>query len=397
MDHEITTPPSPPPLQKHPVYIEGMAHLNAGRWNQAFEAFQLLQGVYPDNAELKKLIDQVQMRATMVRFQPKSDSGDTKRSFRRLAVALIILIVLAGIAYAAYEFWINPVLIQELRVRQITRLRNSADEAIASGNYALARQNLEELLAIVPEDPETIEALKRVEQVERLSALYSEAKALMDAGNWDQAVEVLTELQNLDAQYRDLSQLLEVAKESQALNKQYQAAEDAFTNEDWATAIAQYEALHQASLTFKFDEIQSRLFDSHLRYGQNLLEEAGDDPTAVEKGLEHISEALKLKPIDDQALTERQLAETYLAALNSETQDEVIDLLQMVYDERPDYAGGVAAQLLYSHLLERANSALEAGDEAAGIADYQLAVQLSIEDNSEAQERLTELTSEDSP
>lgn len=395
MDHEIKTSPSPPPLQKHPVYIEGMAHLNAGRWNQAFEAFQLLQGVYPDSTELKELIDQVQMRATMVRFQPKNDSGDTKRVFRRLAVGVFILVILAGIAYAAYEFWINPVLIQELRVRQITRLRNSADEAIASGNYAQARQDLEELLAILPEDPEAIEALDRVEQVERLAVLYTEAKALMDAGSWDQAVDVLTELQSLDAQYRDLSQLLEVAKESQALNEQFQTAEDAFANEDWAAAIAQYEALQRANLTFKFEEVQARLFDSHLRYGQILLEEAGDDPTAVEKGLEHISQALKLKPIDDQALTERQLAETYLAALNSEAQDEVIDLLHTVYDKRSDYASGAVAQLLYIRLLERADSALEAGDEAAGIADYQLAVQLSIEDISEAHERLTELTSED--
>ena len=395
MDHETTASPSPPPLQKHPVYIEGMAHRNAGRWNQAFEAFQLLQGVYPDDPELKDLIDQVQMRATMVRFQPKSNPKDSKRLVRRFAVGIFILAVLAVIAYAAYEFWINPVLIQELRVRQITSLRNSADEAVATGNYTQARQNLEELLAIVPEDPETVEALERVEKVERLSALYNEAQALMDAENWDQAVAVLEQLQSLDPQYRDLSQLLQVAQEAQALNEQFQTAEDAFSNEDWAAAITQYEILQQANLTFKFEDIQARLFDSHLRYGQVLLEEAGNDSTAVSNGLEHYSEALKLKPIDDQALHERQLAETYLAAINSGEQNEVIELLQTIYDDRPNYADGAAAQLLYTRLLERAEATLEAGDEEAGIADYQLAVQLSVEDISRAEERLAELTSED--
>ncbi len=396
MDHEITSP-APPPLQKHPVYIEGMAHLNGGRWNQAFESFQLLQGVYPDNTELKDLIDQVHMRATMVRFQPKSSPRDTRRSARRLILAIFILIITAAVIYVAYELWINPVFIQELRVRQITSLRNNADEAIAAGNYTQARQNLEELLSILPEDLDTIEALDRIARVERLSILYSEARGLMEAGNWDQAAEVLIELQGLDAQYRDLPQLLQVVQESQILDEQFQAAEEAFANEDWAAAISQYEALHEASLSFKFEEIQARLFDSHLRYGQILLEAAGNDPATVTKGLEQISAALKLKPIDDQALSERQLAENYLAAINSGERDEVIELLQAVYDRRPAYAGGAVAQLLYTRLIERADSALAAGDQAASIADYQLAVELPIEDISKAQERLAELTSENSP
>lgn len=396
MDQEISA--SPPPLQKHPIYVEGVAHRNAGRWNQAFESFQLLQGAYPDNAELSDLIDQTQMRATMIRFRPKNSSSSVKRfSLRRFIIGMLILIIIGVTAFVAYEVWINPVLIQEFRIRRITNLRNEADEAIAAGDYTRARQNLEELIEILPEDPETITALDRVERVERLSTLYNEAKALMAAGSWDQAVEVLIDLQSLDAQYRDLPQLLPAAQESQALNEQFQTAEDAFANEDWAVAIAQYETLHQTNLSFRFEEVQARLFDSYLKYGQILLEEAGNDPAAVTEGLGHLSEALRLKPINDQALNERQLAETYLAAINSTERDEVIELLRTVYSKRPDYADGAAAQLLYSHLLERADSALEAGDEAASIADYQTAVQLSIEDISKAQERLTELASENSP
>ena len=61
----------------------------------------------------------------------------------------------------------------------------------------------------------------------------------MAAGSWDQAIQVLTELQSLDAEYRDLPELLQLARESQTLERQFQAAEAAFARADWAGAITQ--------------------------------------------------------------------------------------------------------------------------------------------------------------
>ena len=96
-------------------------------------------------------------------------------------------------------------------------------------------------------------------------------------------------------------------------------------------------------------------------------------------------------------VSERRLAENYLVALGSEDQNEAIDLLQTIYDERPDYAGNQVAELLYSTLLKRAEIFLDSGDDAVAILDYQLAAQLLVDDVSEAQEMLTELTAETAP
>lgn len=394
--HYDSTPSSDlPSLQEHPDYRQAIAHMDAGQWQQALELFQVLQIVYPDNAEAKKLFSEAQMRATLARSQPRYISKETKRrNTRRFIVGTLVVIIITIAAYVAYEVWIDPLIIQELRVRQVTELRNKADEAIAAGDYAQARQTLQQIQEILPEDPETLEALQRIERVEKLSKLYDEAQALMAAGNWDQAIEVLTELESLDTQYRDLPQLLQVAQESLALDGQFQAAEEAFARGDWSTAIAQYEALQQTNLTFRFEDIQTRLFESQLKYGQTLLEEAGSDPDRVTEVLSHFSKALKLRPIDPDALKERRLAETYLAALNSEDQDEMIDLLQIIYSEQPDYAGQEAAELLYTTLLARASSYLAVGNEAEAIADYRVAAELLVEDSSEAQQKLAELTSE---
>jgi outer membrane protein assembly factor BamD (BamD/ComL family) len=398
MDFDFTPAAELPPLQEHPFYTEGMAQIASGQWQQASQSLQLLQGIYPDSAEVQELLDQVQMRAALAQFQPKHSSRATKRlNGRRLIVGALMAMILIIAGYVVYEMWINPMIVQELRLRQITSLRKEADEAIETGDYARAHQALQKLEAILPGDARTIEALRQVDQVERLAALYAEAKALMAAGSWDQAIESLTELQRLDPQYRDLPQLMQVARESQSMEKQFQAAEEAFASNDWASAIAQYEAIREASLTFRFEEVQAQLFESHLNYGQMLLAEAETDPNLVAEALVHFSEALKLRPVDAGALDERHLAETYLAALNSDDQDQVIDLLQTIYNEQPGYAGKGVAQLLYTNLLERADASLESGDEAAAAADYQVAAQLLVEDPSQAQEKLSEIASEMSP
>jgi len=398
MDQTImtaTTSSDLPPLHDHPAYIEGMVFIGSGRWRQAHEAFQLLHEVYPHDREVKDVLKEVQMRATMAEFQPRPRSkGPAYRHVRWLVAAILVMVFIAIAGYLAYELWISPVLIYEFRLGQVTDLRNEADEAMAAGAYARARQALEKLQTILSEDPETLEALRRAERAEKLAALYGEAKALLTTGDWDQAIEVMTELQSLDAQYRDLPQLLQVAQQSQALDKRFQSAEADFERGNWAAAITQYEVLRQDNLAYRFEETQSRLFESHLRYGQSLLGTAGTDPEQIAEALSHFQASLKLKPIDANALGERRLAETYLAALDSVDQDEKIELLQTIYTERPEYAGQTTAQLLYTLLIERADSQLAAGDEQAAAADYQSATQLLVEDPSEAQQKLTKLTVE---
>jgi len=383
-------PSQSPALKDHPTYQKGMEQLKAGRWQKALASFQLLQGVYPDDLEVKRRLEEIQMRAILVRPQAGVKTKTAKRlSLRRLMIGMAAIIAMAAVGYLLYAIWKESIF-RELRLRQITQLRTQADEAIAAGDFAQARQALQELQLLLPEDPETFEALNQVEQVAKLSSLYNEAKGLIADQEWDQAVEVLTKLQKLDKQYRDVPSLLKMAQEAQALNEQYLKAEAAFERGDWESAIAQYEAIQQASLTFRFNDIQTRLFESHLNYGQALLAEAGQVPDQVANAQLHFSEALKFSPVDEAALNKRSLTETYLAALNSEDEDEVIDLLQQIYANQPDYANGAAAQLLYRTLLQRGDAFLKSGNQTLAVADYQAAAQLLVEDPSEAQERLAE-------
>jgi outer membrane protein assembly factor BamD (BamD/ComL family) len=398
MDSSFSSSASLPPLQEHPVYTTGMAHMRAAQWQQAFQSFGLLKDIYPDDPEVQELFRQAEMRAALAQVQPRPSSRLKKRlNPQRLIIGMAIVVILTAAAYAAWEVWVNPIIGEKMRLRQITNLRQAADEAISAGDYAQARQSLQKLQAMLPMDSETAEALNRVEQIDKLSTLYGDAKSLMEAGQWGEAIQVLTELQSIDAQYRDLPELLQIAQESQALDSQFQAAVEASAQGDWDTAIDRYEALRQTSLTFRFEQVQAGLFEAHIKQAQALLASAGTDPERVTQVTLHLAEALRLRPMDGTTLRERHLAETYLAALNSANQDQAIDLLQAIYQEQPDYAQQEAAELLYQTLLKRADSYLQAGDETAAVADYQTAARLAVDDPSKAQQKLNALSSAANP
>jgi Flp pilus assembly protein TadD len=396
MDQTFTSTPETQPLHENPLYIEGKAQIAAGEWQKALENFQLLQTTYPNDPEVKDLLEEVQVRATLSSYQRTPPRRRVKKhlSSRQVVVGVLVASVILIITYITYEMWLKPLVKQEFRLRQITQLRSKADEAIAAGDYEEALQYLQQLQTILPEDPETRAALHQIELVEKSSTLYNKAKTHIAAEEWDEAVDALIELQKLDPHYRDLPRLLQVTQKAQTMEEQYQAAEAAFSYNDWPTAISRYEALQQADFTFRFEEIQARLFDSHLRYGQTLLDTPKITSNQLNEALGHFSEALKLRPLDSKALNERHLAETYLLALNTADQDEAIDLLQTIYSTQPDYAGGSVAQLLYTSLLERASASMLTGDKAAAKTDYQLAAQLLVDDPSEAQRMLLELAAE---
>ena len=395
MSHDVTASPKSKSPFDHPTYGEGMNYLDKGQWQKAIAAIEALQQLYPDNVDVRDLLAEITLRATVAQAQPRKKArGSARRMVRVVMIGVLMLIVCSIIGLVAFKVWIEPTFLHEYRIRQLTEMRQAADEAIIGGRYTEARQTLEEMRIILPEDADIDESLQRVGQLEKMSALYNEAQKQMAAEEWATAIETLTALQSLDAHYRDLAEMLATAHEAQALDEQFQSAEADFANGEWANAIATYEQVHQTNLTFKFETIQTRLFDSHLNYARELIASANTDSNQVTTALSHLSEALMVRPVDQAALDERRLAETYFTAITTDERDQAIDLLQAIYAERPDYAGNAAVELLYTNLVTRADANLAAGQTEIALSDYQAAADLFVADSSEAQDKLAELNAD---
>lgn len=395
MTYNVTTSPHPQSPFEHPTYSEGMNYVGKGQWQKAIAAIEALQALYPDNADIRELLTDINMRATVAQAQPrKKAKGAARRTARIVMIGLVGLIVLSVVGWVAYKWWFEPTFLHEYRVRQLTELRQAADEAIIAGRYTEARQTLAEMRTILPEDADIDESLQRVEQLEQMTGLYHTAQEQLTDQEWDKAIATLTELQRMDAQYRDLPELLATAQQAQALEGQFQAAEADFAAGEWARAITTYDQLHQTSLTFRFEAIQTRLFEAHFNLAQELIATANSDAAQVTAALGHFSEALTIRPVDEAALDERRLAEIYFAALSGNDRDQAIEFLKSIQAERPDYAGYAAAELLYTYLIARADDQLVAGQPQIAQDDYQAAVRLPVADSSEAQEKLAELTAD---
>jgi tetratricopeptide (TPR) repeat protein len=284
-----------------------------------------------------------------------------------------------------------------MRIQRITQFRTAADEAVAAGNFSEARQALEQLLGLLPVDPDAAESLSQIELVEKKENLYAETKTQISDRNWAEAQKTLAELTEIDPAYRDVAQLQKMVPALKTLEDQFQVGEEAFAAGKWQEAIEQFQVLQENDLAYRFEEVRARLFESHLALGKAILMEDGQNPEAVSEAIREFSGALKLDPIDYKAQQERELAEMYLTALNSNDKDEIIELLQVICSENPDYAGTTAVELFYATLLERGDSSLVVNDTEAATADYRAAARLPVEDTSLAQEKLIELAEKTSP
>ena len=217
-----------PPLQEHPYYKEGMVHIDAGRWREAFDSFQHLAELYPEVAEAQRLLDDIKIRATLSEVQPNTQSrAAAEQRVKRMVTGILVTLIIVPILYVLYDLWLGPFISQEWRRRQVTEIQAQADQALTAGDYPQAQQLLEQLQVLLPEDPETAAALSQIKEVSQLTTLYDEAKSAMAANNWEQAAIALSQLQSIDSEYRDVPELLVIVEKSRPLEAKFQAAETA--------------------------------------------------------------------------------------------------------------------------------------------------------------------------
>lgn len=102
----------------------------------------------------------------------------------------------------------------------------------------------------------------------------------------------------------------------------------------WQEAAATLTSLRQLDSEHERERVEEMLFDSRYRAGMELLEE--DD---FELGIFYLDQAVALRPLDEEATTQRRLAMKYLEALSYWAVDweECIDRFEELYGMAPDY------------------------------------------------------------
>lgn len=163
----------------------------------------------------------------------------------------------------------------------------------------------------------------------------------------------------------------------------YAQAVAAYEQENWETAALTLSQLRVFDPNYDTEAVEEMLFTSLYNCGMALLEE-----DRLEEGIFYLDQALKIRPLDEEARRERALAHQYMTALGYWGVDwqECIDELEQLYALAPAYKD-VFTRLYQAHVLY-GNLWADQGEMCPAAAEYTRALQLM--NNPETEQREAE-------
>lgn len=128
---------------------------------------------------------------------------------------------------------------------QVRGLYQAAHEAMAKEDWASAAEKLEAVLRLDPAHSQSVTDLDHVRRQEYLASLYQESGTAVQEKRWGDALETLGRLREASADYKDVEELIAVARaglENEEAERLYGEATEAALREEWAAAVEKFRA-----------------------------------------------------------------------------------------------------------------------------------------------------------
>ncbi len=381
--------------QGDPRYREGLAHLQAGEWQEAIRCFEALLSEQPDSTIVRQALEDARLKAAFdatTRVRAKRWIVPWRAIvFRLLVVVLIVLAVAVGYRLVDRQF--APAVAQAQALRHRQQLLVEGDAHLKANELDAAEASYTELLALVPDHAEAQQGLAQIKTARELDALYQRAVELQKAGKFEDALRIFADLSIRTPAYRDVNVRIAAIKKQQDLDQLFADAEAAYRAGRDADAAAKYEELKAINATYQGEVIASRLFDLYMRLGSGLIGGDRPRPEDVPAAAEYFSKALALQPRNAQAQLEQRLANLYLTAqtdYQAGNWERAVSEYKAIYSERPGYLGGQVIAPLYDAYIHTGDGYRGRQDCALAYEQYRQAAELPVTDRSLAVSRLDE-------
>jgi tetratricopeptide (TPR) repeat protein len=151
----------------------------------------------------------------------------------------------------------------------------------------------------------------------------------------------------------------------------YQKATTHYEAEEWEEAVAVLTQLRVLDATYAAETVEEMLFNGLYNAGMAMLEE-----DRLEEGVFYLDQAVALRPLDEEALTERSLAVKYITALGywGVDWDRCIERFKELYAIAPNYKDVFSR--LYRAYLTYANAWYDQGEMCPAERQYVQALRL---------------------
>ncbi|HIC92948.1 MAG TPA: tetratricopeptide repeat protein, partial [Anaerolineae bacterium] len=229
-------------LEGHPLYQQALTHLQRGEWQEAIARLSQLSDQHPENRQVKDLLDEVRLKASLdegTRVEAKRPSPLSNRWIRVLLLANLIVILINLILHfgrdelLAYQRQWQLYVENRRRQTAVARLLQEGQRHLAAGDYESAARSFEEVLALWPDHREAREGLSEAEKMTTLASLYEQAMAMVEEGHWEEALERLGRIAEMEPSYKDVAQQMAFVRRQIELADLFRQAEQLYQASDW--------------------------------------------------------------------------------------------------------------------------------------------------------------------
>ncbi|MFW6163499.1 MAG: tetratricopeptide repeat protein, partial [Planctomycetota bacterium] len=294
-----------------------MAHLQAGEWQEAIDAFQALHREYPAHREIGQALEQARFKAG-IDAEARVKARRWAIPWRSLIVGGLIIILTVIIGFMVTQIVTRQVLpgLAEARAqREQARLLAEGQDLLEAGALDAAQSRFSELLDLVPGHPEALEGLERIAEQRVVEDLYEQAVAFQESGAFGEAHRVYSEILRRSPGYRDVEERLETVSRRQELDDLFAQAGEAYEAGQAREALSLYETVRQRNVSYESDLVEARLFELYMRVGRRIVDQPRDED--LPEALRHFARALGLRPSSSPAAREHHLAITCAEGLSA--------------------------------------------------------------------------------
>jgi tetratricopeptide (TPR) repeat protein len=386
-----------PGWAESPLYEQGVAHFEAEQWEQAISTFSQLATEFPHDPELQQILAGLRLKASL----PLEETLRGRMWMRRLGRAALLVLgvvaliaVLAGVSYFIYTNWVLPARTYRDQATHLRELHELARGYSAAGEYERAADLYREILREEPDDATAAAGLERAEELQELTTAYDRALELTQEERWDEALEAWRTIRATDPNFRDVDRWIAFAEQQQALYSLFTEAEMRYWIQDWSGTIDLLEQVRGQNANYRREWVESLLVSSLVNLAEQMLSDASDPAAVYSQVMELFDRAIQIRPQDESVLTQRAVAEAYSEAFARFQEGGCAGALQEIqslYDVELRGASSQCFAILYQANIHCGDERVQAGDFQGAQACYEAAIDLPLDDVSEASDKYAAL------
>lgn len=379
-------------------YRAALERMQFAQWAETLVLLRAVQRDYPHHPTVEALINEAELKAGVVEQWVGKVRGRrltvAQETILRRAVPVLLLLVLFAGGVGFYRVFIEPSR-QAAAITQTTlRAIEEARQMAFAGRFSQSMALYEQVLNRDPGNPLARQGLRETESLYALTTEYEIALQAARAGNPTRAAALLEGVLAKSPGFRDAESQLAILRTQLEAQRLYNAAEADFRLQRWTAAVQGYEAVLALDGDFGGDTVHQRLQESYLRAGQAIVSRWPTTDAGPALAQDYFRRAANARRSDATIQEELNRLDRFFRgeqALGQSDLREAVNIWRSLYDENPQYLGGYLAEQLYRAYLGLANRAMQQEDVMRARDLYQLAAELSVQDNSDALRALDRL------